>query len=573
MGLFQLRELVQRAVVRHIAVLAVAVFLVATSSPARAAHDVTSERGVVVSVSPAASAAGVEILRAGGNAVDAAVATALTLAVTWPEAGNIGGGGFMMIAPPDATQPLCVEYRETAPLAATATMYTLSESQFTHRMVGVPGTIAGLALAHERYGRLPWRRLFAPAIRLAEKGVAVDRALADSLNEGLSEADTDSEFARVYGKPDAAPWQAGDRLRQPDLARTLDRLAVVGPDDFYNGHIARQIVAEMAADDGLITAADLAGYRAHIREPVHVRYRGFDVFGPPLPSSGGICLALMLGTLEQFPLAEQDRWSADSVHLVIEAMRRAFCDRARHLGDSDFVRIPARLTTKAYAAELAHAIDLTRATPSDALADEIELVPESPETTHFSVADADGMLVSNTYTLEQSFGSKIVVRGAGFLLNNEMGDFNRRLGHTDRVGRIGTAANTIAPGKRMLSSQTPVIVYDDGQPRLALGSPGGRTIINTVLGVLLGTLEYDLTLREAVDAPRLHHSWFPDEVRFEGATDPQFRQLVAELTERGHRFSADVSAQGDVHAIWIDPETGKTHGVADHRRGGAAVGW
>jgi gamma-glutamyltranspeptidase/glutathione hydrolase len=350
-------------------------------------------------------------------------------------------------------------------------------------------------------------------------------------------------------------------------------LAVVGPDDFYTGHIARQIVAEMAAGDGLITAADLAGYRAHIREPVHVRFRGFDVFGPPLPSAGGISLALMLGMLEEFPLARQDRWSADSVHVVIEAMRRAFLDRARHLGDSDFVRIPDRLTTKAYAAELARDIDPARATPSESLADEIELVNESPDTTHFSVADADGMVVSNTYTLEQSFGSRIVVGGAGFLLNNEMGDFNRQLGHTDRGGRIGTQANTIAPGKRMLSSQTPVIVYDDGEPRLALGSPGGRTIINTVLGVLLGTLEYDLPLREAVDAPRLDHGWFPDVVHFEGAADPQYRDLVEELTERGHRFAPGTSSQGDVHAIWIDPETGNIHGTADQRIGGSAVGW
>ena len=524
--------------------LVVGIVVVASTRSGRAAHDVTSERGVVVSVSPAASLAGVEMLKAGGNAVDAAVATALALAVSWPEAGNIGGGGFMMIAPPDADAPVCVEYRETAPQAAHENIFTLTESQFTHRMVGVPGTVAGLALAHERYGRLPWRRLFAPAQRLAERGVAVDRALADSLNAGLAEVDAASEFTRVYGKADGSAWQPGDRLRQPDLARTLDRLAVLGPADFYTGHIARQIFAEMAAGDGLITAADLAVYRAHVHTPVHVRYRDFDVYGPPLPSSGGVCLALMLGILEEFPLEQWDRWSADSVHVMIEAMRRAFYERALHLGDVDFVQIPDRLMTREYAAQLARDIDLARATPSEALAEEIELVEESPETTHFSVADGEGMVVSNTYTLEQSFGSRIVVRGAGFLLNNEMGDFNRRPGHTDRLGRIGTPANTVAAGKRMLSSQTPVIVYDNGRPRLALGSPGGRTIINTVLGVLLGTLEYDLSLREAVDAPRLHQSWFPDEVRFEGATDPRYRELVAELTERGHRFTPGVTSPG-----------------------------
>ncbi|MEZ6069667.1 MAG: gamma-glutamyltransferase [Pirellulales bacterium] len=557
--------------------------LMTSLAPAlRAASEATAERGMVVSVSPAASAVGVEILKTGGNAVDAAVATAFALAVTWPEAGNIGGGGFMMVAPPDAASPVCVEYRETAPAASTPTMYTLDESQFTHRMVGVPGTVAGLALAHERYGRLAWRELIAPAQRLAEQGVTVDAALAASLNEGLALVESSSEFARVFGKaggkPDGEPWRAGDRLRQPDLAHTLRRLAVVGPEDFYTGQIARQIVAEMVRGDGLITATDLAEYRANVRPPVHVRFRSFDVYGPPLPSSGGICLAMLLGMLETFELGERDRWSADSVHVVIESLRRVFYQRARYLGDSDFVDVPAKLTAPEFAVQLARSIDPDHATPSEDLATDIEIsdvtvAGEGAHTTHFSVADAEGWVVSNTYTLEQDFGSLIVVRGAGFLLNNEMGDFNRVPSHTDREGRIGTPANTIAPGKRMLSSQTPVIVYDDGQPRLALGSPGGRTIISTVLGVLLGTLEYDLPLRDAVDAPRLHHGWLPDEVHFEGVDDPEFSVLVDQLKQRGHRFADDTSPQGDVHAILIDPVSGALQGVADRRRRGSAVGW
>jgi gamma-glutamyltranspeptidase/glutathione hydrolase len=604
----------------------VALVTIALAGSPAAAGDgtVTAAHGMVVSVSPPASDVGVEILKAGGDAVDSAVATALVLAVTWPSAGNIGGGGFMMIYPGPGQKPVCIEYRETAPRAATLRMLEHYARMDGHLVCATPGTVGGLALAHQRYGRLPWRQLVLPAVRLARDGFPVDDALARSLNDALRRPNAMAELQRVSalllccGLPTAAPraaglggsrhttvtaelqrvfappggrraWRAGDRLVQPELARTLQQIADGGPDAFYRGRIADQIVAEMMAGGGLIAKEDLAGYRAQVRRPIHATYRGYDVYGPPPPSSGGICLAEMLNILENFDLGGRPRvsplsrsgrgaggeggWPPEAVHLVIEAMRRAYCDRARHLGDADFVAVPPHLTSKDYAKKLAAEIDPAKATPSQSLAPEIPLAAEPRQTTHFSVVDKDGMAVANTYTLENGYGSRVMVRGAGFLLNNEMTDFNRVPGRTDRKGSIGTEANLIAPGKRMLSSQTPTLVCRQGRLVLATGSPGGRTIINTVLCTIINLVDYRMDIRRAVDAPRLNHEWFPDRTDFEGLKLPQYSAGIERLKRMGHQFNPKAPKQGDAHSIWVDPASGRYVGAADRRIDGKAAGY
>jgi gamma-glutamyltranspeptidase / glutathione hydrolase len=529
-----------------------------------------AHHGLVVSVSAPASEVGVEILKKGGNAVDAAVATAFALAVTYPAAGNIGGGGFMVVYPGGKAEPVVIEYRETAPAAATKTMYGDKDSELGHKVVGVPGTVRGLALAHQRFGKLSWKDVVLPGVRLAEEGFALDGFTASSISSLVASSGEFPELQRVFSKPEGgAHWKAGDRLVQKDLAATLRLIADDGPDAFYKGAIADQMVAEMKAGGGLITKADLDAYRANVRAPVHGTYRGYDVYAPPPPSSGGICLVEMLNILETYDLHKLGRWSPETLHLMIEAMRRAYCDRARHLGDSDFVKIPDHLTTKSYAHKLAKEINPARATPSEDLAKDIPLAREGENTTHFSIIDKDGMAVSNTYTLEHSYGSRVVVKGAGFLLNDEMVDFNRRPGVTDRSGTIGTEPNVIAPGKRMLSSMTPTIIAKNGKPVLVTGSPGSRTIINTVLNVTINVLDFDMDVRAAVDAPRLHHQWFPDTARFEGTTE--HAAAVEQLHKMGHNVSS--TRQGDAHSIWVDPKTGTYYGAEDRRISGKAVGY
>jgi gamma-glutamyltranspeptidase / glutathione hydrolase len=525
--------------------------------------------GVVVAVSAPAAEAGLAALEAGGNAVDAAVATAFALAVTHPQAGNIGGGGFMVVHPPRGT-PIVIDYRETAPAAAHKTMFKKGDGPYGHRVVAVPGTVRGLALAHRKLGKLPWKTVVLPAVLLADKGFVLDAYHAKSLNDVLASARDFAELRRVYGKPDGTAWRAGDRLVQPDLAGTLRRIAMHGPDAFYTGAIADQIDAEMKAGGGLITKVDLAGYVALERRPIHGTYRGYDVYAPPPPSSGGICLVEMLNTLESFDLKKHDRFSVDTLHLLAEAMRRAYCDRACFLGDPAFTTIPAYLTTKDYARQLAKQIDPAKATPSADLAKDIPLTPEGDSTTHFSVIDKDGLAVANTYTLEHSYGSRVVVKGAGFLLNDEMLDFNGRPGVTTRTGVIGTAPNLIAPGKRMLSSQTPTILAKDGKVELVTGSPGGRTIINTVLGIVINVVDYGMPIQQAVDAPRQHHQWLPDELRLEDL--PHLKQAAARLQAMGHRV-VGTKTQGDAHSIWINPKTGGYVGAADKRLSGKVAGY
>jgi len=563
--------------------IAIALLLTTTAFGQLELSQAKGQQGMVVSVSPPATGAGLEVLRAGGNAVDAAIAVEFALAVTWPEAGNIGGGGFMMIHP-GRSHPgrpvVCIDYREIAPRKATETLFRPDDGRHTHKIVGVPGTVHGMATAHRRFGSLKWKHLLAPAIRLASEGFEIDAAVARSINSVLGyrsvrEGPHHQELIRVYGKPDGGRWQAGDRLVLPDLARTLQRIADKKADGFYEGRIARLIEQEMQRGGGLIDRRDLDDYRARVRPAVHGTFRGHDIYGAPPPSSGGTCVVQMLNVLEQLDLKKHPRYSARNLHVLAETMKRAFCDRARHLGDSDFVDIPRHLVTKVYAKKLAGGITLDKATPSETLAPEIQIADESPQTTHFSVVDSLGMAVSNTTTLEGSWGARIVVRGAGFVLNNEMGDFNWFPGHTDRRGRIGTPANLIRPRKRMLSSQSPTIVARDGQPVLVTGSPGGRTIINTSLQMVLSIVEFGEDLPTAMQAPRIHHQWLPDRLTIETHGDRISADVVKQLESMGHRISkrSRRSYQGDAHSIVIDLQTGQLHGVADWRRNGLAAGF
>jgi gamma-glutamyltranspeptidase/glutathione hydrolase len=534
---------------------------------------VASTTGLVVSTDALASDAGAAVLRRGGNAVDAAIATAFALAVTHPAAGNIGGGGFMVIRTPSG-EATTIDYREVAPLASTPTMYVDSTGRIDRALTaqgylapGVPGTVRGMALAHERFGSLPWRDLVMPAVALAEDGFVLTRGLAASLNGQLR--GTMGRFpssAAAYGKPGGGEWAEGDRLVLRDLGRALRSIAEQGPDAFYTGWIADSLTADVQRHGGIISTADLAAYRARERAPVRGTFRGYEIIGMPPPSSGGIALIQMLNIVETLPIVERGRWSPYTLHHLIEARRLAFLDRARYLGDPDFTSIPVgRLTDKAYAAELARGIDSARAGNSAALGRDIVTVPvdsESDETTHFSVLDAQGMAVANTYTLEASYGSKAVVRGAGFLLNNEMGDFNKLPGVTNLTGDIGTAANLIAPGKRMLSSMAPTIVTRDGQVVLVTGSPGGRTIINTVFDVVLNVTAFGMPARTAVDAPRLHHQWLPDAATLEAAAvdSATLRQLQA----WGHTVRMQ-GRQGDAHSILVDLRSGVAYGANDRR--------
>jgi gamma-glutamyltranspeptidase/glutathione hydrolase len=544
------------------------------SSPLVAAErsdTVEAKNGVVVTVSGPASEVGLTVLKGGGNAVDAAVATAFALAVTWPEAGNIGGGGYMVVHHGD--RQLVFDFRETAPAAATRDMFVKREDRTAHRRAGVPGTVRGLALAHQKLGKKPWKELVLPAVKLARDGFVLDTATAGSLNSVLRsvKGEDRAELLRVFGKLEGN-WKAGDKLVQPDLARTLERIAERGAEGFYTGETAELLVAEMQRGGGLITKDDLAGYRALEREPLHGTYRGYDVYTVPPSSSGGTCLIEMLNVLENFDLRKSGRWSPQTLHLLIEAMRRGYRDRAAFLGDPAFVKVPTRLTSKEYAKELAKGIDPNKAGPSADLAGDIRLSGESKHTTHFSVIDKDRMAVSMTYTLEDSFGGKVVVKGAGFLLNDEMNDFNWLPGVTDRTGRIGTDANLVAPGKRMLSSQTPTIVAKDGKPILITGSPGGRTIINTVLCVIVNIVDFDMDVRAAVDAPRLHHQWFPDRVDVERRFAKEYAEVLERLKQMGHAIRVG-GAQGDAHSIWVDATMDRIIGAADQRRSGAAAGY
>ncbi|MDG1897875.1 MAG: gamma-glutamyltransferase [Fuerstiella sp.] len=534
-------------------------------------HVDRGDSGMVVSDSALASRIGRDILMQGGNAVDAAVVTAFALAVTWPEAGNLGGGGFMIVRPGNGRDPVCVDYRETAPSAMNKDAFGRDDGTHSQKAVGVPGTVRGLAAAHTQYGKLHWRKLVLPAARLAAGGFQVTAALAGSVNRVLNNTDVKSdskfdELRKVYGKPDGTQWQAGDRMVLPDLAATLTEIAA-DPNAFYSGRLADLLVAEMQRGDGLISHQDLLRYKAITRPALRGTFRGFTVIGAPPPSSGGTCVIEALNILENYDLAGRERFDARNVHLIAETCRRVFADRARFLGDPAFTEIPPHLITKKYAQQVAASIDSTAATKSEAVTPEIELSGESPDTTHFSVIDDDGMAVSNTYTLEGVWGSRIVVGGAGYALNNEMGDFNWFPGETNRSGRIGTDANLVAGGKRMLSSMSPTIVEKNGKVLLITGSPGGRTIINTVLCIVLNYTEFGMDVASAVTAPRQHHQWFPDRLYLEDMGDDPYSGAVERLRRAGHQLESRTT-QGSAHSIGVDHETHTVIGVADYRRSG-----
>jgi gamma-glutamyltranspeptidase / glutathione hydrolase len=542
---------------------------------ADAANVVRAQNGAVVSVNAYATQTGVRTLQRGGSAVDAAVATAFALAVTYPVAGNIGGGGYLLVVPADGTGSIVVDFRETAPAAATRDMFVDPADRTPHRRVGVPGTVRGLELAHKRFGKLPWRELVLPAVRLAREGFQLDAAVATELNKVLAGSDK-KQFAALhatFGRADGRPWRSGDRLVQTELAEVLNRIADEGADGFYTGPVAELIAKEMQKGGGLITQADLAAYRPIVREPVRSTYRGCEILAVPPSSSGGTTLAEELNILETFDLRSRGRWSAETLHLVIESMRRAFRDRAAYLGDPAMTKIPAKLLDKQYARQLAATIDPNRATPSVELAGDIKITTESEQTTHLSLIDRERTAVSLTYTLESGWGSRVVVPGGGFLLNDEMNDFNWLPGVTNTSGRIGTPPNDVAPGKRMLSSMCPVVVRRDGRPLLVTGSPGGRTIINTVLCMVVNVVDFDMDIRAAVDAPRLHHGWFPDRVRIEPGLPEDHAAVIEQLRGMGHHFGPEPLRQGDAQSIWIDPETNEIVAAADRRISGSAAGY
>ncbi len=570
------KRLSRRAFV--LGVVANAAFGLPLAAPAGCLADdlVRCRQGAVVCVSEPAAQVGLQALRDGGSAVDAAVATAFALAVTYPGAGNIGGGGYMLVAPDsDLTPSVVFDFRETAPAAATRTMFVDEQARTPHRRVGVPGTVRGLAMAHARDGRLPWRALVTPAVKLAREGFALDAAVAEQLNDVLAAYDA-AQFAglhQAFGHPDGRAWSAGDRLVQGELADVLQRIADQGPDAFYTGQTAQLIADEMRRGDGLVSLGDLAAYQPLVREPLRGTYRGCDILAVPPSTSGGTTLIEMLNMLESFELRASGRWSPETLHLLIECMRRGYRDRAAYLGDPEFTPIPAKLTEKFHARALAETINPRRATPSLELADDIPITREGEQTTHLSIIDAERTAVSMTYTLEQSFGSKVVVRGGGFLLNDEMNDFNWVPGLTNEAGRIGTPPNDVVPGKRMLSSMCPVVVRRDGRTLLVTGSPGGRTIINTVLEVVLNVVEFEMDVRQAIDAPRMHEQWLPDYVRVEPAMATRQGEALAALETMGHTIVEGMHTQGDAHTIWIDPQTSEIVAAADKRISGSAAGY
>jgi gamma-glutamyltranspeptidase/glutathione hydrolase len=536
-----------------------------------ARQPVRAPKAMVVSREPHATEAGVRVLQAGGNAVDAAVAVGFALAVTHPAAGNLGGGGFMLIRFADGRTAF-LDFRERAPEKATRDMYLGLDGQPTRdslegwRAPGVPGTVRGLEHAARKYGRKKWRQLLAPAIQLAAKGFPVSYGLARSLRR-TEKLERFPESRRIFLK-NGTYWEPGERLAQPELAATLKRIADSGARDFYEGETARRLVAAMQANGGVWTAADLAGYAVVERTPLTGRYRGFEIIGAPPPSSGGVGVLGMLGMLEGTGYEKPGAGAAATIHYVAEVMKRYYADRAEYLADPDFARVPvAGLLDPAYLARRRQSIDLERATPSARLGPGKPPGEESSETTHYSVLDAEGNAVAVTYTLNGGYGCGVTPPGVGFLLNNEMDDFAVKPGAPNYYGLIQGERNAIAPRKRPLSSMTPTIVLRGGNLYLVAGSPGGPRIISTVLQVLVNVLDFGMDIQAAVDWPRFHHQWLPDKLLMERGFSPD---TVALLEARGHAVER-VSATGEVSAILV--EKGRLEGAADSRVEGLAAGY
>ncbi|WP_306522728.1 gamma-glutamyltransferase [Gemmatimonas sp.] len=548
--------------------LAAPLWPLAAQPAARPAQAVEASKGMVVSASAIASQVGRDVLANGGNAIDAAIATGFALAVTYPTAGNIGGGGFMVIRFPDG-RATTIDFRERAPGASTPSMFTDSAGTYSarihhgsHKAVGVPGTVAGFDLAHRKYGRVSWAKLVDPAARMADSGFFVPTGLAASLGNPRTQERLSAYPATIAAYyRDGKPYAAGERMKLTDLGNTLGRIRDLRRDGFYKGTTAHLIVAEMKKNGGLISEQDLAGYEAKERAAVRGTFKGYEIITMPPPSSGGVAMLEMLNILEGVDLRAVGHNTPLYLHYLAESMRRAFRDRAIHLGDPDFTKPPVeRLTSKRYATTLRAGIDTAKASPSSPA--DVTQGYESDETTHYSVVDKDGLAVSVTYTLEAGYGLGAVVEGAGFLLNNEMGDFNGKPGLTDSTGLIGTAPNVAQPGKRMLSSMTPTIVAKDGKLVAVVGSPGGRTIINTVMQVVLNLTAFDMPVQQAVNAARMHHQWLPNAITVE--RDGIEAATIEALKAKGHVVRVGAQ-QGTAHSIAIDARTGARLGAPDPR--------
>jgi gamma-glutamyltranspeptidase/glutathione hydrolase len=541
-----------------------------------AVHPVWAKSAMVSVQEAVAAEVGLQVLKDGGNAVDAGVAVALALAVTLPRAGNLGGGGFMMVHDAETGETRAIDYREMAPASATRDMYLDADgnadstlSRFHGLAVGVPGTVAGMQLALETYGTMTLEQAAAPAIRLAEDGILVTADLADSLKALEKRMKTWPATAAIFYKEDGSFYEPGDVLKQPDLAATLKKIATEGPDGFYRGEVAEKIAASVQEAGGSMTVEDLANYRAVIRAPVTGTYRGHEIVSMPPPSSGGTHIIQILNVMEGYPIGFLGHNSSDTIHLMAEAMKRAYADRSEYLGDPDFVDVPVKaLTSKDYAAKIRDGISLNRATPSATIKPG-KLAPyESDQTTHFSIVDKDGNAVSNTYTLNFSYGSGMTAAGTGVLLNNEMDDFSAKPGVPNAYGLIGGEANAVEPGKRPLSSMSPTIVLKDSKPFLVTGSPGGSRIITTTLQVISNMIDHGMNVAEATHAARIHHQWLPDEIRVEDGG--LSRDTVAALEAKGHTIAVK-SVMGSTQSIHVDTDKGLLLGASDPRRTGSAT--
>ena len=539
-------------------------------------HPVIDKQGMVVSQRKIASEVGAQILKEGGNAVDAAVATGLALAVVLPRAGNLGGGGFMIIHLKEEDRNIAIDYREKAPSGAFRDLfldengnYDKKKAQFSLLSAGVPGSVAGFHHALMNYGTLSWEEVLKPAIRLAEEGFEIPHDLANTLASKRYRARLSSNeaAAKVFYKEDKSLYVAGEILIQKDLARTLKLLSELGPDAFYKGEIAELIVKEMQKNGGLITLQDLKNYNIVEREPLVGDYKDYKIVSMPPSSSGGTHLIQMLNMLEEFPIKEMGFGSAESIHILAEVMKRAYADRSKYLGDTDFYKVPSSLTSKDYAKSLNAFISKDKITPSDEISAGNPFPYESPDTTHFSVMDSFGNAVSNTYTLNFSYGSGMMIPGTGMLINNEMDDFSSKPGTPNGYGLLGSEANAIEGNKRPLSSMTPTIIFKNDEPYMVFGSPGGSRIITTVLQVALNVMDHDMNIAQAVHSPRIHHQWLPEILMIESGFGPDTERL---LTEKGYKLYPS-STMGSVQAIMKDGDY--FYGSADPRRpsAGAAI--
>jgi gamma-glutamyltranspeptidase/glutathione hydrolase len=559
--------------------------LLAATAAAAPLYPTHAPHAMVASSHELASRAGVEMMRAGGNAVDAAVATGFALAVVFPQAGNLGGGGFLLLRNANGRVHF-IDFREKAPAAATENMYLDAQgnvipnaSVVGYKSIGVPGTVAGLVYAEKQYGKLSMEKVIAPAIKLARDGFPLTYEDTQDLknDEYLAQF---PESKRIFLR-DGKFYLPGEIFKQPELARTLERLAQ-DPDTFYHGAMARELAAAIHKGGGLITAGDLAAYEVKEREPIRGSYRGYDIISAPPPSSGGVAIIEILNILEGFDLARLGNRSADAIHLETEAFRRAFYDRAEFMGDPDFAKVPvAQLIDKKYAAAWRDSIDLKHASTSRDLKrpsfNELERVAQSrpaevrepDNTTHYSVVDAEGNAVSVTTTLNHLFGSSVTAEGLGFLLNDEMDDFSAKPGAPNAEGLVQGAADAIGPGKRPLSATAPTIVLKDGKVFLVLGARGGPTIITTVANILIGVVDFSVDIQEAVNAPRFHHQWLPDEILVEDRLSPDTMNV---LRSRGHKLSVK-HFWGGSECIMVDPKTGERLGASDGRYNGKAVGY